>query len=161
MIIVKVMMCILILIAVIILYHAVNQRIGYAGNTSSNLNCSGAINNTATQATCIVMDMGLFYFISSMIAVGLAFITGRKTITGVLAAIFTTILVIVLITPLKELITLFRDSNHLSCGSAALSVGQSMLCIFVDMWLFYFVVAAIAAGITYITLKEYVPEGPQ
>jgi hypothetical protein len=157
---VKLMFAILLLIATIFLVPVVQQTITGAGNTSANLNCSSSTNNNVTNATCIVMDMGFFYFISSCIAVGLAFLTGRKTITGVLAAIFTTIVVIVLITPLKSFIVLLRDSGHLNCSAANISVGAKMLCIFADLWLFYFVVAAIAAAITYITLKEFVPESP-
>ena len=158
--IVKLMMAILLFIAAILLYPAVSQSIGFAGNTSANLNCSAPTNGSVTTATCVVLDMGLFYFLSICIAVGLAFVTGRKTITGVLAAIFTTIIVLMLITPLKDLINLARGPGYLTCGTAALSVGRQMLCIFVDLWLFYFVVATIAAAITYISLKEFVPEGP-
>jgi hypothetical protein len=157
-IIVKIMLAIVVLIAAIFIYPATNQQIDTSQNTSSNLNCSASNNSNAIKGTCIILDMGLFYFIACCLSVGLAFITGRKTITGVLTAIFTTIICIVLITPLKEFITLMRGAGYLSCGTAGISVGQNLLCIFVDLWLFYFIAVAISASITYITLREFTPE---
>jgi len=157
-IIVKIMFAILLFIAVMIFFPVVDQQISLSQNQSSNLNCSASDNNAVTEGTCIILDLGLFYFIASCIAVGLAFITGRKTIQGVLTAIFTTLLVLILITPLKDFINIFRDAEHLACATGTLSVGQNLLCIFVDLWLFYFVAVAISSAITYITLREFLPE---
>lgn len=127
-------------------------------SNSSSINCTSPTITGVTKATCIIIDVGLFYFLGSCIAAGIAYITGKKNITGVLTAIFVFIAVTVIITPLKDLIILFRDINHLNCASAAISVGANLTCLFVDLWLFYFVVTAIAAGITYIFMKKVLPE---
>ena len=123
---------------------------------SSSLNCSSSDISTVDRATCTIIDMGFFYFLSVCIAVGIALVAGRRTITGVLTSIFVFVLVVALITPLKELIINARTS--LSCGTAGLAVGNSMLCIFVDLWLFYFVVTAISAGITWATVTRVLPQ---
>lgn len=156
-IIVKMMLAVLLFIAVIFLYPATNEVISDSEG-ATGLNCTSPALSTPTKATCIVLDLGLFYFIASCIAVGLAIITGRKTIVGVITAVTTTLIVVIMITPLKDLINLMRDADHLYCASTSLSVGQNMLCVFVDMWLFYLVAITIATAISYITLREFVPE---
>ena len=152
-IIVFIMISIMIFIAAVNLIKPLNESVTDVMN-ATNLNCSNPSATKFEIATCNIVDMGFFYFVSVCIAVGLAAITGKKTITGVLTAIFVFIVVILLINPLKDVIILARDASHLNCASTAITVGARMLCIFVDLWLFYFVVVAISAAVTYIFLKK-------
>ena len=162
-IILSIMLSIIVLILVIAFSAPLKESITISRNTT-HLNASNFSGmSTANQATLIVLDMSLFYFIGTLIAVSIAFVTGKKTVTGVITAIVVFILVSVLVNPLKDLIILARDSSHLDCTNAAITVGGKLACIIVDIWLFYFAVAAIAAAITYIFMKEVVPkiEGEQ
>jgi len=166
-IVVSIMVAVIIFIMAMILIEPVKESIDIARNDTA-LNCSSTvaydgIAQVTTKATCAVLDVGMFYFISICIAVGLAFVSGKKSITGVLTSIFVFIVVVILIEPVKEFIILARDSSHLGCGSAGITVGTNMTCIFVDLWLFYFVVISIASAITYIFLTRVMPpsEGQQ
>ncbi len=126
------------------------------GTRSSELNISDPSISTANKATLIVLDMGLFYFIGTLIAASIAFVTGRRSFTGTITAIFVFIVVTVLITPLKDLIILARDSGHLDCTNAAITVGGKLACIVVDLWLFYVVVTVIAAAVTFIFVTKVI-----
>ena len=128
------------------------------GTFSSELNSSNTGISTANKATVIMWDMALFYFIGTLIAASIAFVTGRKSFVGTITAIFVFILVSVLITPLKDLIILARDSGHLGCANAAITVGNRLACIVVDLWLFYVVVTVIAAAATFIFVKKAIPK---
>ncbi len=119
----------------------------------SNLDCSNSTITKYEKATCTIVDMGAFYFIGTLIAMSIAFISGKKNITGVLTAIMAFIVVVVLISPLKDFIIFFRDSSHLNCASTSI-VGIKLTCIFVDLWLFYFVVVAITAAVILIFVKK-------
>lgn len=150
---VKIMMGILILVFAIIVFKPTEQTIDYATN-STELNCSDPSLNTVNEVTCDFLQVGLlFYYIATIIAVSLAVIQGKRTIFGVLETLVIFMVVVLLITPLKELIILFRDTSHLSCGAAGISLGANMLCIFVDLWLFYFVVISIALAASYVYNK--------
>jgi len=91
------------------------------------------------------------------VAASLAYVTGKKNITGVITAIMVFIVVVILIEPLKDFIILARDSSHLNCGGA-ISVGAHMACIVIDLWLFYFIAVCIAAGIGYIVTTKVIPK---
>lgn len=133
----------------------VKTQIEYSMN-ESGLNCSNPDISATTQAACSVIDMGFFYFMSVCFAVGIALVSGKRTLPGIMTAIFVFVVVVVMITPLKTWIIDARAD--LSCGSSGLTVGTSLLCIFTDLWLFYFVATAIAAGITFIVAKRVLPE---
>lgn len=147
-----------IMIAVIILIIAmsfapvVRTEIDRARNHTL-LNESNLDNTVVNRATSKVLDVGFFYLIASAIAVGLALLTGKKTITGVLTSVFVTIVVILLIMPLKTIIITFRSAAYLNCAGT-ITTGTSLACLFIDLWLFYFVVMAIASSIAFITLKK-------
>jgi|TARA_R100000049_G_C1928894_1_gene72998 hypothetical protein len=79
---------------------------------------------------------------------------GQFIFVGVMVAIMIFITVVVLITPLKEAVTIGRDSDHLDCDNQNITTGQKATCILVDMWLFYFVGTAMAGGIGFITAKR-------
>ena len=120
---------------------------------SSSLNCTNPDITTTHKATCTTIDFGFFYFISIVIAVSLAIVAGKRNVTGILTSIFVFVVVVAMITPLKNLIITFRDAAHLDCASTTI-VGVKLTCIFVDLWLFYFIVAAIASTITFIFIKK-------
>jgi len=124
---------------------------------ATNLNCSSPSINAVTKATCVTLNMGLFYFLGVMIAGSIAVLTGKKTFMAILTAIFVFAVIASMILPLKSLIILWRDANHLNCAATTL-VGAKMACIVVDVWLFLFVVAAIAAGATLLFMKEVYPK---
>jgi hypothetical protein len=149
---VEIMLCIVFFIAAVIMIQPINENVIIARNDTA-LNCS-TTTDAYNEATCKIMDFGAFYMICVGLAVGLAFLTGKKTLTGILTAIFTYIIVVFLITPLKDIIMIARDADHLNCIGTGLTTGTKLSCIFIDMWLFYFVIAAIGAAVTYIVLKE-------
>lgn len=152
-IIVNIMIAVVALIAVIAMSQPINDSVIDATNTT-NLNCTNLEISTQDDVTCNVVEFGFFYIYAIGIAISLALITGRKTITGVMTAIFVFILTILLITPLKDLIIIARDSTHLNCGAAGISIGANMACIVIDLWLFYFVATAIATAVTLVVLKK-------
>jgi len=120
------------------------------------LNCSEPTTSKVNIATCTIIDMGFFYFISVCMAISIAYVSGKKNITGILTAIMVFVVIVSLILPLKDFIILARDSTHLDCTNASISIGARLTCLFVDLWLFLFVVTVIAAGVTYIFLKKTV-----
>lgn len=158
------MIIIYLMVAIIILIFAVNMipvlknNIDYSRNTSASLNCTDDSITMANKGTCIVLDMGLWYFISVCMAIGIALVAGKRTITSYLTVIFVFIVVVTLISPIKDMIVQARNSAHLDCTNAAISVGSKFLCLFVDMWLFYFVFTAIAASISYVVAKKVLKE---
>lgn len=121
---------------------------------SSSLNCTNPSISTYKKATCTILDFGFFYFISILIAISIAFVAGKKNVTGIMTSIFVFVVVVSLITPLKDLIITFRDATHLDCASASVAVGVKLTCIFVDLWLFYFIATAIASAVTFIFIKK-------
>lgn len=151
-----IMVSIIIFIAAMALSEPLVDVVTDARN-ATNLNCSSNTLTTAQRATCMSVDMALFYFLGACVAASIAFITGKKTFSGVISAIFVFVIVIVLISPLKDFITYFRDANHLNCAATTL-VGAKMTCLVVDLWLFYFFIAAIAVGATYVFMKKVYPE---
>jgi len=157
---VSIMISIMIFILIVILANPLKEEISKArnGTYSGNLSTSYTAISTPNEATLIVLDMMLFYFIGTLIAASIAYITGKRSFTGVISAIIVFIVVSVLITPLKTLIILARDSSHLDCTNAAITTGGRLACIIVDIWLFYFVVTAIAAAATFIFVTKALPK---
>ncbi len=155
---VSIMVSILALILVLILVSPLKESISNATNGTASvlLNSSNPSLSVEHKATVIVLDMALFYFIGIMIAASIAFITGRRSFTGTITAIMVFVIVSVLITPLKTLIILIRDSGHLDCTNAAITVGGKLACLIVDIWLFYFVITAIAAAATFIFVTKVI-----
>ena len=155
---VSLMVSILVLILVIILANPLKTEIQKAtnGTYSGNLSIGYADITIPNKATFIVLDMTLFYFIGTLIAASIAFVSGRRSFTGVITAIMVFVVVSVLITPLKTLIILARDIDHLYCTNAAITVGNKLACIIVDIWLFYFVISVIAAAATFIFVTKVI-----
>jgi len=157
MIFVSIMIAIMVFIVALIIAFPLKDEINRARNSSKYLNSSDTNLAIEHQATTIVLDLTLFYYIGIVIAASLAYVTGKKSVTGAITAIMMFIVVSVLISPLKELIILLRDSAHLDCTNTAITVGGKLACIVVDIWLFYFVVAAIAAAVSLIFITKALP----
>jgi len=152
-----IMMAIVIFIAAVVISQPLNDQIITVRN-ASNLNCTDNPAITVSErATCSIVNIGLFYFIATCIAVSIALVAGKRTVTGVMTAIFVFMVVIILITPLKNLIILIRDADHLNCVNTSIAVGARMTCIVADLWLFYFIATCIAAAITIIFVKKVLP----
>ena len=157
MIVLKLMLAIVILIMAVGFSQPLRENIDIATNTSANLNCSVSETlSTPNKAACVVMDFSLFYLIGAMIAVGMAFVAGRKDITGIITAIAVFIITTILIEPLKSILLIVRDADWLNCA-ATTSVGAKLTCIVFDIWLFWFIVVAISSAITYIFVKKVLP----
>ena len=155
---VSIMISIMVLILVVILSSPLKEEVERVtnGSYSTYLNSSNPAISVVHKATVITLDLMLFYFIGTLIAASIAYVTGRRSFTGVITAIMVFIIVSVLISPLKTLIILARDSSHLDCTNAAITVGGKLSCIIVDIWLFYFIVSAIAAAATFIFVTKVI-----
>lgn len=152
MLILKIMIAVVILIISMIMISPVKESIDTNTNTSQ-LNCSSTSLSTSNQATCVVLDFLLFYILGAAISVGMAFIAGKKDISGVITAIVIFVIVTILIEPLKDLIIYARDASHLNCATTT-SVAAKMSCILIDLWLFWFIAAILSAATTYIFVKK-------
>jgi len=80
----------------------------------------------------------------------------QSVMVGVMVAITVLIATIVLIVPLKEVITTARSVTYLDCTNTSITTMTKATCVVVDMYLFYFVGVAIFGGLTYITAKKIV-----
>ena len=158
MIILRMMIGIIIFIMVMIMIQPTKEAIGYGTNTSTNLNCSTTGLTSAQESTCIIIDFSIFYMIGMALGAGMAFVAGKKKLSGVITAIVVFVVTSILINPLKEFIVYARDAAHLNCADATISVASRLSCLVVDLWLFWFVVTAIAAAITFIFVKKVLPE---
>ncbi len=155
---VSMMVAIMAFIILLILVNPLKHEIAKAtnGTFSTILNSSNTSMRPEIEATVIILDMGLFYLVGIIIASSIAFVTGRRSFTGVITAIMVFIVVTVLITPLKTLIVLVRDSGHLDCANTAITVGNRLSCIIVDIWLFYFVITVISIAATFIFVTKVI-----
>ena len=79
---------------------------------------------------------------------------GQAIFVGIMIAIMVFITAIVLIEPLKEVITTGRSVGYLDCTNTSISVGTKATCILVDLWLFYFVGVVIAGGLSFVAAKK-------
>ena len=155
-IILRMMIGIIVFIMVMIMISPTKEAIVTATNTSSNLNCSApAVDlSNAQEATCIVVDFLLFYMVGAALGAGMAFVAGKKKLNGIVTAIVVFVVASILINPLKDLIVYARDATHLNCADATISVASRMTCLVVDLWLFWFVLVAVSAALTYIFIKK-------
>jgi hypothetical protein len=156
MMILKIMLAIVVLIIAMAWITPIKENINIGMNSSANLNCSSNSLDYSSTATCVVMEFTIFYFIGALISVGMAFLAGKKNMSGVISSITIFVIIVVLINPLKELIVYFRDADHLACLTTT-SVPEKLLCIVVDAWLFWFIAVVIAGALSYIFAKEVLP----
>ena len=155
---VSMMVSVMVLILVVILSSPLKQEISKSinGTYSGNLSTSNPNISIPNKAAVIILDMGIFYYIGILIASSIAFVTGKRSFTGAITAIMVFITTSVLISPLKTLIILARDSGHLDCTNAGITVGGKLACIIVDIWLFYFVVTLIAVAASFIFVTKVI-----
>jgi len=80
--------------------------------------------------------------------------TGSTLIYGIMLMIMALIVAIVCITPVKQVVEIARDSSHLDCSNASISSGTQLTCLVVDLYLFYFIGAVLAASSGYLFIKS-------
>lgn len=149
------MVGIIVLIMGIILIPPTQEAATIATN-ATNLNCTDPNLAAENVATCTAIDIGWFWFIATFVGLSVAYVSGKRTLENIAAAIFVFVIIVVAITPLKAFITLARSATYLNCSATSI-IGAKMLCLFVDIWLFYFVVLVIASAITLIFAKKVAP----
>ena len=151
---VSLMVSVLVFILVIIMSPVLREETIRAtnGSYSGNLSTDNTAISVPNRAALVVIDMMLFYFIAILIGASVSYVSGRKTFVQIATAIMVFVIISILITPLKTLIVLARDSSHLNCASIT-TTGQSLACIFVGLWLFYFVAVCIFTAVSYIFIK--------
>ena len=78
-----VMFFVMMFIAVVIMIQPLKETITTARD-GDHLNCTAdpTTLSTGTRASCIVVDMGLFYFVGVGLAAAGAFLAGRKLVGG-------------------------------------------------------------------------------
>lgn len=154
----KIMLAVVFLIFAMIFIIPVKEAVQSNTNTTS-LNCTSSALSYSEVATCNVLDISWFYFIGSILVGGLGFITGNKNKgMAVISSITIFIIIAVMINPLKELIVAARSADFLNCAATDLSLGNQMLCILFDAWLFWFLAIIISVGISYIFTKKVLNE---
>lgn len=72
-----IMIAIMVFITAIVLIEPLKDVIN-TGRDADHLNCGNESNTVGTKATCILVDMWLFYFTGVCIAGGIAFISAKK-----------------------------------------------------------------------------------
>lgn len=154
----KIMIGIIGFIIVMIMIQPTNEAItdNTAANITTSWNCSSSTMSSANQAACIVTDYALFYLVGLGIAISVAYVAGKKQISGVITAIVSFVVVAVIINPLKDLIIIARDASHLSCGTASITTAAKLSCLVVDLWLFWFILTILSTAVTYIAVKKVV-----
>jgi len=152
---VSMMVSVLILITLLIIVNPLKTEIEKSINGSGSGNLSTANPNITipNKAAVIIIDLSLFYFVAILVACSIAYISGRNSFVGIVTSIMMFMIVSVLINPLKTLIVLGRDAAHLDCANATIGIGARLSCIFLDVWLFVFVVTCLFVAATYIFIK--------
>ena len=148
----KIMIVIIILISVMIMITPLKEVTTNTMN-ATNLNCSSTTLSSPQVATCMVVDMSWFYLLGMIISIGMSYLAGSKSAGGAVSAIIIFMLIAILINPLKTFIIYARDATHLNCAVTG-SLGNQLLCIFIDAWLFWFILTIASAGITYLFVKK-------
>ena len=151
----RMMIGIVVFIAIVIMIQPTKEVIDTAMN-DTDFNCSADNLTTANQAACVVTDFSLFYMIGIAISAGMAYMLGKKQVSGVITAIVVFVITTILIEPLKDFIILARDASHLNCAAEGLTVATRLSCLVIDLWLFWFIVTAISVAIAFLFVKKVV-----
>lgn len=78
---------------------------------------------------------------------------GQAVFIGIMITIMVFITLVIMIEPLKQVVVIARDVDHLDCTNTSISIGQSAACIIVDWYMFYFIGVAMAASTAYFGLR--------
>lgn len=81
---------------------------------------------------------------------------GQAIFFGMMTAVLVFVILVQLITPLKDFTSNARDDDHLNCTNTANPTGTKISCVIVDWYMPYFLCAGIAVAIGYITGKKAV-----
>jgi len=76
---------------------------------------------------------------------------GQVLIFTIMLAMFAFVCAVIMIAPLKEMITTARGADYLDCANDSISTGTAATCLIVDIYLPYFIAAVIFAGFGAIT----------
>lgn len=78
---------------------------------------------------------------------------GQAAVIGIMVSIMIFIAAVVLIEPIKEVVVEARSVDSLDCTNSSISTGQRATCVMVDLFLPYFFVVVVAAGLGYVTFR--------
>ena len=78
---------------------------------------------------------------------------GQRLILGVMFFVMAFIVAVLFTSPLKEMVDIARDSEHLDCDASNVTTGTSLTCVAVDLFLPFFIIAIIGVGATMLTSK--------
>ena len=75
---------------------------------------------------------------------------GQMLLVGMMVAFFVFLVVVMLIEVFEDVVVIARDASHLNCDSTSLTTGTKLTCLVVDLYMFYFVGAVLAASVGYM-----------
>jgi hypothetical protein len=76
-------------------------------------------------------------------------------ILGLLLWVFVIILSIIMIPPIKELITIARSADYLDCAATNLSTGIAATCLVIDLYLPYFIAVVFISGSSLVAYQSF------
>ena len=76
---------------------------------------------------------------------------GQAMLFGVMVAIISFITIVVLATPVKDMVDLARDSDNLNCDADSITAGTAMTCVGVDLFLPFLTLTAIFAALAIVS----------
>lgn len=79
---------------------------------------------------------------------------GQSLIFGVMLIMLGLILATIMAQPVRELVEINRDADHLNCTSDALTTGVISTCLILDLMLPYFVGAVLFLSGGYLVVKR-------
>jgi len=84
---------------------------------------------------------------------------GQVLIFGIMLMVLSLILVTILGAPIREFVDISRDADHLNCSSNTLSTGTLATCLVIDLFLPYFVGAALFLGGSFLIYRSAASSG--
>ena len=79
---------------------------------------------------------------------------GQMILLGFMIMIIVFIIAVQFISPIKGFINTARSPANLDCTNSSITVGNQMTCIALDITMPYIFIAAICAGIVYLTIRK-------
>lgn len=71
---------------------------------------------------------------------------GQRLFVGIMMFVVAVIVIVQLISPIKDQITTSRDNSNLDCDNSSITTMNKATCVVMDTTLFYFVGMALAAA---------------